>query len=597
MATADSERCTLHLKILYVLLLSMTLIYGGVFYWVRVDIDHLRYSCDHCRRELKQALPRGAEDVPSLASVVFSNGVEHSSNASENGENFDTRPRSRTVDGFVDERHWIQHGGRSHPIQKRAAEQTPGRRAKRKRKRKRRYKNGNLRRDANGDSATEGPLPSSDDWVWLSSFSRIPIFALQEFCVSTQEFCPPGEAGQPGVPGIPGLKGDVGMTGAPGTKGEKGEIGPLGIAGLDGTHGAIGIPGLKGEKGYTGEPGHAGIPGVQGPVGPQGIHGSAGEKGDAGNAGPTGTTGEIGPRGETGLKGDTGANGEPGLPGESGIPGIQGPVGPAGPQGPPGEIQLSSRETAGCGLRMVGKPLFHRHTNKPWGTWMLDAHPSTPEAAHRHWVTELPAGSNLIEFPDAASYVANRPSHTYELPWPYQGNGHVIYDRSLIYHASGKQSIIRYNVHTKTTEELPLPGATYTGGTFLFNIKHSYVKVAVDENGLWAMYGSETSQNLMVAKIQLEPFEVIRVQDLDLKHNVVGHAFISCGVLYTVEDTSVAKTTLNFAFDLYNSTVTRIELDFVNPYTQNNMISYNPTNRLLYSWDRGNQLSYSLRFS
>lgn len=251
----------------------------------------------------------------------------------------------------------------------------------------------------------------------------------------------------------------------------------------------------------------------------------------------------------------------------------------------------------GCGLTQVGKPLFHRYTNKPWGAWMKDPFPPTPDDAHKHWVTLLPTGSALLEFPDAASYEANRNIKPYELPWPYQGNGHVVFNGSFVYHASGKPVLIAYNLENGETAEVELPEAAFTKDRVLFNIKHTYFKMAVDENGLWAMYGNENSQNLMMAKLKIEPFEIIKVEDLDFIHRVVSHAFISCGVMYTVDETSIDKTTLNFAFDLYNNTVTRIEIDFVNPYTQNNMISYNPSDRLLYSWDRGNQLTYRLRFS
>lgn len=41
----------------------------------------------------------------------------------------------------------------------------------------------------------------SPEHVWLSSYSRIPLPALQDFCSSTQEYCPPG---------APGGKGDKG---------------------------------------------------------------------------------------------------------------------------------------------------------------------------------------------------------------------------------------------------------------------------------------------------------------------------------------------------------------------------------------------------
>ncbi|KAL3228084.1 hypothetical protein MRX96_004007 [Rhipicephalus microplus] len=74
----------------------------------------------------------------------------------------------------------------------------------------------------------------------VSSYARIPVPVLEEFCFTSKEYCGPGDPGNPGKPGIPGYpgeKGDMGLRGLPGLPGSPGPVGP------------VGPPGIKGDKG------------------------------------------------------------------------------------------------------------------------------------------------------------------------------------------------------------------------------------------------------------------------------------------------------------------------------------------------------------
>ncbi|KAF5270795.1 hypothetical protein FQR65_LT05414 [Abscondita terminalis] len=73
----------------------------------------------------------------------------------------------------------------------------------------------------------KGAAPGGDSWVWLTSYSRIPLAAIQGFCSATKEYCPAGPPGPNGPRGNPGVKGDRGDTGFPGIPGP---IGPRGRA-------------------------------------------------------------------------------------------------------------------------------------------------------------------------------------------------------------------------------------------------------------------------------------------------------------------------------------------------------------------------------
>ncbi|KAH9376816.1 hypothetical protein HPB48_017861 [Haemaphysalis longicornis] len=128
----------------------------------------------------------------------------------------------------------------------------------------------------------------------VSSYARIPVPVLEEFCFTSKEYCGPGDPGQPGKPGIPGYpgeKGDTGLRGLPGVPGNPGPVGPVGPPGFKGDKGSLGETGpagLDGRDGLPGQPGLDGIPGPQGPDGRPGVDGRDGEDGIPGRNGTDG---------------------------------------------------------------------------------------------------------------------------------------------------------------------------------------------------------------------------------------------------------------------------------------------------------------------
>ncbi|CAN8016748.1 unnamed protein product [Ixodes persulcatus] len=131
----------------------------------------------------------------------------------------------------------------------------------------------------------------------VSSYARIPVPVLEEFCFTSKEYCGPGDPGhpgKPGVPGYPGQKGDMGfrgLPGIPGSPGPEGPMGPKGQKGDTGGPGEPGAPGLDGRDGLPGPPGLDGIPGPQGPDGPRGRDGVDGTNGIPGANGTDGVNG------------------------------------------------------------------------------------------------------------------------------------------------------------------------------------------------------------------------------------------------------------------------------------------------------------------
>ena len=118
----------------------------------------------------------------------------------------------------------------------------------------------------------------------------------------------------------------------------------------------------------------------------------------------------------------------------------------------------------------------------------------------------------------------------------------------------------------------------------------------MDENGLWVIYGDENSlANLLVTKLNPADLSMEKTWNLTVEHQNYGNGFISCGILYLVKDTQTKNTVIDYAYDLYKKELLNMKpLKFTNPFQMNNMLSYYPTDKKVFGWDRGNQLTYPL---
>lgn len=100
---------------------------------------------------------------------------------------------------------------------------------------------------------------------------------------------------------------------------------------------------------------------------------------------------------------------------------------------------------------------------------------------------------------------------------------------------------------------------------------------------------------LRVAKLSTDQMAVDKVWTLPVQHRSFGNGFIVCGIVYFVRDTRAKTTNIDYAYDMYSGLpINGVRLSFTNPFEMNNMIAYNPAEKTLYSWDKGNQLVYRL---
>jgi hypothetical protein len=87
-----------------------------------------------------------------------------------------------------------------------------------------------------------------------------------------------------------------------------------------------------------------------------------------------------------------------------------------------------------CILYAVGKPVFHRFTDKSYGAWMRDPHPKNDIMGDKYWVTKEEDNNHLFEFANKAQYRKNTPSRNFTLNSPFM----VCYRFSLMNYLSIK---------------------------------------------------------------------------------------------------------------------------------------------------------------
>lgn len=68
--------------------------------------------------------------------------------------------------------------------------------------------------------------------------------------------------------------------------------------------------------------------------------------------------------------------------------------------------------------------------------------------------------------------------------------------------------------------------------------------LAVEENGLWVIYGLEDTNNTAVLFVDASIMDIRHAWNISIKHDRAGDMFIVCGVLYAVHSVTERNTTI-----------------------------------------------------
>lgn len=229
-----------------------------------------------------------------------------------------------------------------------------------------------------------------------------------------------------------------------------------------------------------------------------------------------------------------------------------------------------------------------------WGFWSKDTFKASQFQKY-YWVTRHFEGRFLYAFESQEEMKASTPHLTFDLsPDYYFGTGHVVFNGSFIYHAAGSNKLNKFDFQTReVTASVSLSQATFTSNNYLYSSSHTYFDLAVDENGLWVAYKS-SGGDLMVSNLDPTDLRVQVTWNIPTKSKEFGESFLTCGRLHLIRNTTATTTKVDAVYDLYTEEWLETNLKFRNPYELNVMVSYNPVDKKIYSWDKGHLLVYPL---
>ncbi|XP_078721840.1 myocilin [Lampetra fluviatilis] len=268
--------------------------------------------------------------------------------------------------------------------------------------------------------------------------------------------------------------------------------------------------------------------------------------------------------------------------------------------------QSGQMENSGCGVVVgVSEPETRRTAeglDGKYGAWMRDPRPVEPFRPGLVWAL-FTVGSNvrqLFEYEDDEGFRKGYPRKVYALPYAVASTGAVVLSNCLYYQRRNSRRLLRYDMTAETVlAERDLEGAGYHGHYPYSWGGYTDIDLAVDEEGLWAIYSTAADRGeIVLASLDPQSLKVTRRFEVrGVRKSSVANAFVACGRLYTLSSYAQRRSALNHVFDTRTRSLASIAVPFTNRYQYLAMLAYNPSERRLYAWDNYNMVTYNLTFA
>lgn len=229
---------------------------------------------------------------------------------------------------------------------------------------------------------------------------------------------------------------------------------------------------------------------------------------------------------------------------------------------------------------------------------MRDSAPRTPADESKFWITTDNDAGALLEFENKEAFRNKNVSRTYQLPFRFDGNSHVVHNGHFYYQQFGTNKLIKYDLATNHTYFRHVEDAAVQPlASRLYETRYSYMDIMADENGLWVIFASSWTSNTLILKFDPQSLRTESVWNVTANQRTVGDMFIACGILYALDSTTETLTKVRFAFDLFLDAAVPVSVNFTNPFRHNTFVSYNPRHEKILAWDSRNLIEYPLRFT
>ncbi|MFT5679981.1 MAG: hypothetical protein ACI8RZ_000886 [Myxococcota bacterium] len=253
-----------------------------------------------------------------------------------------------------------------------------------------------------------------------------------------------------------------------------------------------------------------------------------------------------------------------------------------------------SDESCICYLDSVGTATTLVSSGSIYGSWMAD--PEETLGTGLYWEMDSYYGYTLTEYPSVADLTARTNSTAITLTSQYEGTGGVTYDGYLYYPEYNTNTIIKYDIDLQTeVGSMTLTDAGYHNTYYYGWGGYSDIDMAVDENGLWAIYAtSGNSGKIVVSSIDPDKMAIIDTWNTTSGSKTsTGNAFMICGVLYVTSSYSSTAATINYAYDTNDSSSWSPGISLPSTYGYTSHLSYNPTDGLIHAWDYSRRVTFT----
>ncbi|XP_062869388.1 adhesion G protein-coupled receptor L2 isoform X2 [Trichomycterus rosablanca] len=253
-------------------------------------------------------------------------------------------------------------------------------------------------------------------------------------------------------------------------------------------------------------------------------------------------------------------------------------------------------------LKAVGDPSFLFEAEQQAGAWCKDPLQAGDKVYFMPWTPYRT--DTLIEYPTLDDFQNSRQTTTYKLPHRVDGTGFVVYDGAVFFNKERTRNIVKFDLRTRIKSgEAIINNANYHDTSPYKWGGKTDIDLAVDENGLWVIYGTEQNNGMMVLS-QLNPY-TLRFEatwETTYDKRSASNAFMICGVLYVLRSTyednesEVSKGVIDYTYNTRLSRGEYVDIHFPNQYQYIAAVEYNPRDNQLYVWNNFYVLRYNLAF-
>ncbi|KAI4889181.1 hypothetical protein NFI96_032656 [Prochilodus magdalenae] len=186
-----------------------------------------------------------------------------------------------------------------------------------------------------------------------------------------------------------------------------------------------------------------------------------------------------------------------------------------------------------------------------------------------------------------------------QLPSAWGGMGHAVYNNHLYYIKHGEEiRLMKFDLQKSMVVDSAVFSAKDQLPVYTLN-PETYIDLAVDEEGLWAIYATKENENhVSLAKVDPKTLAIEQMWDTPCQRENAEAAFVVCGTVYVVYNSKLpSRSRIQCVFDV-SDMVTNDDAPIVyfpKRYGTHSSLKYSPMEQLLYAWDDGYQILYKLQ--